>query len=371
MEERSTDRLARYVILLGGIAIAGALCWYFRSVLGYIAGAFVFSLIGQPVMHGLRKITVRGRRAPDWLLAILTIILVLSVLLLLVRQVIPVVSGIVRETAAMHANHHPDGNLIDTLNGWIVNTFPNLGGDFDLVGYVMERLKDLTNISRLSGVIGSVASVASGIGVALFSIVFISFFFIKDEHLFGKIVCALVPDRLEESVGSAVLDVERLLSRYFIGLLIEVAGVALIDFLGLWLVARIGVNYALGIAFIAGLLNVIPYVGPLIGEVLGVVLCLILKLGTGAGLDVNIWIFALVVLGVMLAAQLVDNFVYQPVIYSKSIQSTPLEIFIVLLLAGTVGGVFGIFVAIPAYTVVRVIAARFFSDRKAVKRLIS
>ena len=110
---------------------------------------------------------------------------------------------------------------------------------------------------------------------------------------------------------------------------------------------------------------------PLIGEVLGVVLCVILKLGTGAGLDVNIWIFALVVLGVMLAAQLVDNFVYQPVIYSKSIQSTPLEIFIVLLLAGTVGGVFGIFVAIPAYTVVRVIAARFFSDRKAVKRLIS
>ena len=100
------------------------------------------------------------------------------------------------------------------------------------------------------------------------------------------------------------------------------------------------------------------------------VLGLIIKYGTGAGLDVNIWIFALIIFGVMMAAQLIDNFVYQPLIYSTSIKASPLEIFIVLLAAGHIGGAFGMFVAIPAYTVLRVVASRFFHEFKPIRRLI-
>ena len=72
----------------------------------------------------------------------------------------------------------------------------------------------------------------------------------------------------------------------------------------------------------------------------------------------------------MLAAQLIDNFIYQPVIYSTSIKAHPLEIFIVLLMAGHIGGTVGMLVAIPAYTVVRVIAIRFFYRFKPIQRLI-
>ena len=144
----------------------------------------------------------------------------------------------------------------------------------------------------------------------------------------------------------------------------------LVDYLGLWLVARVRADYAIGIAFIAGVLNVIPYVGPLLGEVIGVVLCVVLKYGAGVGLAVPIWAFALIVFAVMLVAQLIDNFIYQPLIYSTSIKSTPLEIFIVLLMAGRIGGTVGLLVGIPAYTVIRVIAIRFFSHKKAVRRLI-
>jgi predicted PurR-regulated permease PerM len=95
-----------------------------------------------------------------------------------------------------------------------------------------------------------------------------------------------------------------------------------------------------------------------------------LKLGTGAGLDVNIWVFALIILAIMLAAQLIDNFIYQPLIYSTSIKAHPLEIFIVLLMAGHIGGTVGMLVAIPAYTVVRVIAIRFFYRYKIIQRLV-
>ena len=368
-QERSIDRLARYIIIAAVIAIVAWLCHTFSNVLIYIIAAFVVSLIGRPLMQLLRKIRFKGKSAPDWLLSIVTIVVILGILLFVVTQAIPVVARIVRDASVLNSSSL-EGNPLDRVNDWIVSLFPGLGPDFDVIGLLVGKLKEVTNLANVKTVISSVTSIVSGIAVGLFSIVFIAFFFIRDEKLFRKIVVSLVPDRLEESVGKAIADIERLLSRYFVGLLIEMFGVALIDFLGLWLVARLGVNYAAGIAFIAGILNIIPYVGPLLGEILGVVLAVILKYGTGIGLDVNIWVFALIVLAIMLAAQLVDNFIYQPVIYSTSIKASPLEIFIVILLVGHIGGVMGMLVAIPGYTVVRVIASRFFYHLKPVKKLI-
>ena len=335
-EERSIDRLARHLINLGAFAIIAAFCWYFRSVLAYIIAAFVISLLGQPVFKVMKEVRIKGRSAPDWLLSVITLIIIFSILITIVTQVVPIVSGIIRDAAVMNSRISFDRDTLRRINSWIISVFPDAGRDFDIRSYILTKLKDVTSFSGISSIIGSIASKIASVAVGLFSIVFISFFFIKDEALFGKIVGAIVPDRIEESVGKTILDIERLLSRYFVGLTIEVLGVMLLDFLGLTLIARIGVNYAIGIAFIAGILNVIPYVGPLVGDIVGIVLCVILKYGAGVGLDVNIWLFALIVFAIMQGTQLVDNFVYQPLIYSTSIRANPLEIFIVLLISPAV-----------------------------------
>ena len=368
--ERNIDKLAGYLIKIGILAAVLALCWYFKNVLIYIIIAFVVSLIGFPIMARLRKVKVKGKPAPDWLLAVLTILIIIVLLALLITQMIPLVSNIVRDASAMSGSAYFGSNPIDALNDWLIATFPSLGRNFDIVVVVMDKLKELVSFNNVSGIVGSVASVVSSAFVGLFAVVFISFFFIKDDTLFEKIVSAFVPDKHEAMLNKTLSDIKQLLSRYFVGLVIEMLGVAVVDFLGLWLIARLPVSYALGIAFIAGLLNVIPYVGPLMGEAIGVIIGLVLKFGTGAGLDVNIWIFALIILAIMLAAQLIDNFIYQPIIYSTSIKAHPLEIFIVLLMAGHIGGAVGMLVAIPAYTVVRVIAIRFFYRYKAIQRLI-
>lgn len=368
--ERNTEKLAGYVIKLGGLAIILALCFLFKNVLVYIITAFVVSLIGRPIMHLLRKIRVKKHSLPDWLLAVLTITLILAFLAMIVTQMIPLVSSIIKDASAIQNSSYFESNPIDKLNVWLIGLFPNLGRDFDITAVLLTNLKGVVDFGKVSGIVGSVASMVTSAFVALFSVVFISFFFLKDDTLFERIICALVPDRHEAEMGKTLNDIKQLLSRYFAGLVIEMLGVAVIDFLGLWLIARLGFSYAIGIAFIAGLLNVIPYVGPLIGEFIGVVFGIILKLGTGAGLDVNIWIFALIILAIMLTAQLIDNFIYQPLIYSTSIKAHPLEIFIVLLMAGHIGGAVGMLVAIPAYTVVRVIAIRFFYRYKAIQRLI-
>ena len=374
--ERSTDKLARYILWAAAAAIIIALCWYFRSVLVYIIIAAVVSLLGRPIMKLLRKITIKGKAAPDWLLAILTLILILAIFLGIITQVIPVVSGIIQSVSSNLQNASFNTSEIarwmDRLNIWLIDRFPSIGRDFKIQEALVTWLKEAFDISSVTSVVGSVASALGSFGIGLFSVMFIGFFFIKDDKLFRRIIGALVPDKVEGEAIQAVGDIEHLLTRYFGGLLTEVLGVATLNFLGLWLIARIGLYPALGIAFMTGLLNVIPYVGPWIGAGTGTVLGLVLKYSSAAAAGVypNFWVILITLLAVFVFTQMVDNFVFQPFIYSKSIKSSPLEIFIVLLMAGHVGGIIGMLVAIPAYTVIRVIAARFFQEVKPIKRLI-
>jgi predicted PurR-regulated permease PerM len=237
---------------------------------------------------------------------------------------------------------------------------------------ILNELQKMFNVAAFSSMLGSAASFVTSMAIGLFSVVFIGFFFIKDDGLFTQIVCALVPDKHEKTTEKAISDIGYLLSRYFIGVTLEMIGVALINFLGLMLIARLGFNASIGIAVLTGILNVIPYVGPFMGIILGTSLSILLKYSSMSpiGLDVNFWIFAAILIAILCFTQLVDNFVYQPLIYSTSIKSKPLEIFIVLLIVGHIGGPLSLIIAIPCYTVVRVIAFRFFGHIKAIKRLI-
>ena len=369
-KQSNVEKLAGFVLWASFLAVVGLLCWYFRNVLIYIVLAIVVSLLSRPLARFLGKVRIKNRYVPDWLSSLLSILCVLGGFILIVTQVIPVVTGIIKEASFFSNLRLFDGTIADTVNGWAISIFPSLGKDFDAISVLLDYLKGTFSDISITGILGSMASAMVNLVIGLFSVVFISFFLVKDPKLVAKVAAALVPDRIEDSVMEAIGDIEHLLSRYFVGLTLEMIAVAFFNFLGLWLIARIGPTYALGIAFIAGILNILPYVGPLIGEVLGVALCLVLKYGAGIGLDVNIMVFAVIVFAIMLSVQFIDNFVLQPIIYSTSIQSTPLEIFIVLLVSGHVGGILGMLAAIPIYTVIRVVAGRFFYNHKAVRRLM-
>ena len=371
---RYTDKLAKYILLAAGIAVIGGICWLFKSVLAYILIAVVVSLIAKPIMTGLQKISIKGFKAPHWVLATITLLVVLGVLSALIILIIPLISSIVKDVSMINIESAAKSIAapLSDLNTYLRTYFPALGSDFRLEVAIGEEVQKLVNISGFSSLIGSAASLISSFGVGIFSVVFISFFFIKDDGLFTDIICALVPDKYEQTTEKAISDIGHLLSRYFTGVTVEIFGVALLNFLGLWLVARLSINAALGIAFLTGIFNVIPYIGPLMGGALGTILGLILKYSSvvPVGLDVNFWAFTAILIAIFCFTQLIDNILYQPLIYSTSIKSTPLEIFIVLLVVGHIGGPLSMIIAIPIYTVFRVIAFRFFGHVKAINRLI-
>lgn len=373
-KERSVDKLSRYIMYIAAAAAIIAVCWYFRSVIVYVIAAAVVALIGRPIMRFFDKIQIKGKSIPRWITAIITLIFILLIIMALVTQIIPVVSSIVENLSAIFQSAEGSSSAIDGLlekiNTWVIATFPSAGTDFTIQAALEDIIKDTFDISSVTSVVGSVASAIGTLGIALFSIIFIGFFFLKDEDLFRKIVASMVPDKHENNVIEAIGDVEYLLSRYFVGIFLEVLGVAICNFIGLAFVAKLGTTAAVGVAFMTGLLNIIPYAGPWIGGALGTVLGLALKYGTSATGDINLLTFTITLIAIFAFTQVIDNYVFQPLIYSTSIKAHPLEIFIVMLMAGHIGGILGMIVAIPAYTVVRVIACRFFYDVKVIRRLI-
>jgi predicted PurR-regulated permease PerM len=125
-----------------------------------------------------------------------------------------------------------------------------------------------------------------------------------------------------------------------------------------------GVSNAFFIGLIIGILNVIPYVGPWLGFIISL---LISAAFVSSGMTIT---FIFISLGItVLCTQFIDNTFIQPILYSNSVDAHPLEIFIVILMAGHFAGVIGMLLAIPAYTVLRVIAKEFFSNFKIVRKL--
>ena len=372
-QKHYTEILAKWLLAAFVAVIAWLLFRQFGSVVVYVLLAGVVSLIAKPLKMMLAKIRIKGHRAPDWFLAILSILLILVIFCGIIAGLAPMVKEVISDVASVTGDTSLgaiSSNLAE-LNAYLVKTF-DLDPGFRIEVAILHQVKSLINVNIFGNVIGSVASALASFGIGLFSVVFIAFFFIRDEKLFSRIICALAPDRHEDEVAQSLSDVEHLLSRNFIGLIVEMSCVGLIDFLGLWAIARLELGTAIGIGFMAGLLNIIPYVGPLLGGVLGTIIAMTIRYcGTGAcGLDIGFWGFLAILVAVFVLAQLVDNFILQPVIYSTSIQASPLEIFIVMLLAGTMGGILGMLTAIPAYTVVRVVAGRFFPQVKFIRRLL-
>ena len=160
---------------------------------------------------------------------------------------------------------------------------------------------------------------------------------------------SFVPNNQESKVSHAIEESSGLLIRYFVGLCIQVL---IITVLTLIVLKLFGFKSALLMAFCFAILNLIPYIGPIMGNLVGVLIVI------SSNLDVDFYdvmlpkiITAVVIFAVL---QILDNVVFQPNIFSKSVKAHPLEIFVVIFAGATLAGVMGMIAAIPVYTIIRV-----------------
>jgi predicted PurR-regulated permease PerM len=363
------NQLARYIIIAASVALVCFLAWYFSNILIYILIAAVLSLIGRPIVRRLNKIRILKKPFPRVLSAIITLLLFWTFLLLFIFVLSPLITGLVGELSSikpdelmMHVSY-----LLRDIEEWIIKTIPSASPDFSLQKTLITAFSNFMNESALLNIFGSVTNMLISIGAGMFVVTFITFFFLKEDHLFSNGVLALFSQKYEEHARHAFQSVSTLLGRYFIGIFIDIFCIMTLVTSGLTFIGGLPFTTALVLGFIAGILNLVPYIGPLVSLVLGCGIGLIVTHSFGA--DANILVQVLKMALVYIVANIVDASFFQPYIFSNSVKAHPLEIFLVIITAGSVGGIFGMIVAIPTYTVVRVFAKEFFNHFKVVRKL--
>jgi len=349
------------------IIIILALAWYFHTIIAYILVAGVLSLIGEPIIRFLVNLEIKGKKLPRALAATLTIGGLLSFFGGAISAFVPMVADEARKLSNVSVEETL-ANIqgpIQTAQDYI-NQFKLTETPIVLETELKRLLTNLFDISAVGDSVQFALGLTGDIFIAFFAITFITFFFLKDQGLFKNMIMTTVPSGYENRIGKVLSKSKQLLTRYFIGVIIEVAIVMTIVSVGLTIV---GIDNAILIGFIAGLFNVIPYVGPIIGAAVGITI----GLTTNAeGLDITGLLSLTGQMAIVYgAAQLLDNIVLQPLIYSQSVKAHPLEIFLVILMAGNVAGIAGMILAVPTYSIGRVFVGEFFNQFKVVKALTS
>jgi predicted PurR-regulated permease PerM len=351
-----------YVLLLVAI---GYLIWRFYYIIGWVLLAAVLSFIGQPLVRFFDRFRIKKIRMPHSLSALLALLVIILTLFGLLAVFVPLIISQAETISKIDV-----GKLAQTVEGplhWIdrqMHQFGAIPEGQTLQDFIVIKVKSVVNLSSIGSLITGFINAAGNIFVGFFSILFIAYFFLKDENMFQNGLKLLVPVNHHDATNKVIADSKNLLMRYFIGIFTEVLGVMSLITIGLWI---FGVKNALLIGFFGGIMNIIPYLGPFIGTVIGISLGITSTLAFGNYNELGPEILKMA--GVFLVVNFIDNNILVPIIYSKSVKSHPLEIFIVIIMGGGIAGLAGMLLAVPVYTILRVIAREFFQEFRVVRKL--
>ena len=352
-----SKNIFKSILYLTSTLIIGYMLIKIKIIIGYLIIASIITLISRPIVKFLCeklkfKITVASVVA-----ILLLIILITGIISLL----IPLVLEQGKNLSLLNVNAFQ--NKINTLYSEFSTYLQSYNISISESTFDIKGLTKNT-VEAIPALLNSIGSILGSITIGILSVLFITFFLLKDGKYFEKIFILLFPSRLKKRIEKSLIDIKSLLSKYFLGLLLQIS---ILFTLYTSILLIFGVKDAVVIAFLCAILNLIPYIGPLIGIVLMSFLTMTSYLGEDFS-SIVIPKTIYVIIGYIIA-QLVDNFISQPYIFSNSVKSHPLEIFLVILTGGILFGITGLILAIPLYTVIKVFLKVFFSDNKLIKKL--
>lgn len=357
----TSKTIANGILRAVGVLVAVALLLWFlyqiRSVLVYICLAAVIALIGRPVVVFLRRRLKFGNS----LAVVTTISLMFAVFLGIMSLFIPLIAKQSKNLSLLNMNGLQSN--FEELFNQAKNYFSARGIDLLTTLEEMDWLSKI-DYKAVPDFLNHIFGALGTFSIGLFTVLFISFFFLKDSSMFDRSLMSLVKNSDESRLKNSVTKIRNLLTRYFLGLLGQVTVLFVLYTIILLI---FGIENAVVIAFLCALLNLIPYVGPLIGGAL----MLLLSMSSNIGADFQTVILptTIYVMIGFVVVQLIDNFVNQPLIFSSSVKSHPLEIFLIIIIGGLLLGIVGMVVAVPAYTAIKVIAKEFLWEYKVVQKL--
>lgn len=360
----------RNILIIIGLAILVYLFWYFRSMIAYILAAGVISLIGRPVVDLLNGIRIWKFRFPKALSSLLTLLLLYGLFALFFAIFIPLVSRQIDALSGFDAGSIVQGlrDQLDKIDTVLRKFYRDMPADKTLYDIVVTTITNILNPTSITDFAGNIVTVLRKMVVGFVAITFLAFFFLKDEGLFKETIMVLVPDQYEKRVRNVLHSIKKLLIRYFIGIILQSTVVLINITIGMTIIG-FPFHQALVMGLLIGIFNIISYVGPWLGGFAAVLMGVATAVTT-TGYPV-IWLLIIYMVIVIACTQIIDNNLIQPMIYSRSVNAHPIEIFLVILAVGSFAGIIGMILAVPAYTALRVFAREFFYNFGQVRKITS
>jgi predicted PurR-regulated permease PerM len=353
------QRFFLYLILF--IAVFLLFGWYFSNVTLYLILSLIIAALLRPLTNRLNDFHLVKQHIPRWMAilisyaSIILLIFLLSLLFLpLINRQLLILSEMDLESLYLQVQDPISKIERLLLRYQLLENKP---------GSLFEELKttviDFIKTFDFGGFISGLINLTSSLLIGIMAVAFITFFLLLENGLLRRNLLNLIPNAYFELSVATFTKVEKLLSNYLFGLLIQMLFIFSIASLGLSIV---GVEYALTIALFAAVANLIPYAGPILGSVFGI----IVGISTGTFLtDAEYTYFLFKVLSVFAVVQLTDNVLLQPMIFSKTVKAHPLEIFVIIFAGAKIAGILGMIFAIPVYTIFRVSVLEFFRGYKS------
>ncbi|MRR21773.1 AI-2E family transporter, partial [bacterium] len=360
----------RNILILIGLALMVYLFWYFRNIIAYVLAAGVISLIGRPVVDLLNGIRIWKFKFPKALSSLLTLLMLYGLLALFFVIFIPLVSSQIDALSGFDAGSIIQGirDQLDKIDLAIRKVYKAMPADKTLYDIAVTTITNILNPASITDFAGNIVTILRKLIVAFVAITFLAFFFLKDEGLFKETIMVTVPDQYEKRIRNVLHSIKKLLIRYFIGIILQSTVVLINITIGMTIVG-FPFHQALVMGLLVGIFNVIPYVGPWLGGSVAVLMGVATAVTT-TGYPV-IWLLVIYMLIVIACTQIIDNNLIQPMIYSRSVNAHPIEIFLVIFAVGSFAGIGGMIVAVPAYTALRVFAREFFYNFGPVRKITS
>jgi predicted PurR-regulated permease PerM len=352
----NNNKITAIIIFLGVLLLLGYL---FFKVLIFILLAIIFAAVGSPLMTLLQKIKIKNKTCSSSLAAGITLFALIGGCFLGFYFLIPFIIKEIEVVTSIDPALYTQ-----TLENWLhqADTFLYNNGflsQHEHIGDILlTQMKSFVGSISITGVVGNIFSFAGALFILLFSVIFLTFFALKDKEIFFKMIRRIIPISFREHYDRILAQSRVQVVRYFTGVLIDniILGIAI----GVACYFA-GVPNALLIGFLAGVFNLIPYVGPFIAMGLGLAISITSLLPshpTAETLSLLFWKMTII----FAVLKAIDTFVLTPVIFGKSMKVHPVEIFIVILLAGYLGGILGMIFAVPAYSMIRIIVKEFFGS---------
>lgn len=336
--------LLSFLILTAGIATGLAIYSSATSLIGLFREAstvlflplllsLVLTFLLEPVVSQLEKFLSRSG-------SILVIyVLMLGICLALALWFIPQWNAFVVNVGSDLPRY------TDTLTGHLKNLFDALHDRFPLI-----KVYDLP--TRLSGwiqqllaaILTSTPKSALKIGGLLMIVPLFTFFFLRDGRQIRRAAVALSPNRHYEMILDISYLISRQLSQFIRGRVLEALIIGLVVTIGLSLT---DLRYAPVLGFFAGITNLVPYIGPIIGMIPGLLIAFV-----DFGASPQFWWIVLVY--VVIAQVIVDNFILIPVLISRVSNLHPLWVFFAIIVGGKLYGVIGMIIGVPIVSIIKI-----------------